>query len=110
MVATFVVAAGALSGLETGKSRELPLKQLELNPEEFFRNATVGDRTWSVLRKDDVATGGDGDRRDGRSYEITTAGRAGTGSYKMTLIVDRHQRPWRMVVQTDGGEDTLQRV
>jgi hypothetical protein len=110
MAATFVVAAEALSGLETGRSRELRLKQLELNPDEFFRDATVGDRTWSVVRKDDVAIAGAGDRRDGRSYEITTAGRAGTGSYKMTLIVDRNQHPWRIVVQTDGGEDILQRV
>jgi hypothetical protein len=110
MVATFVLAAESLSGLEPGRSKELQLKQLELNPEEFFRNATVGDRRWSVVRKDDVAIGSDGDRRGGRSYEITTTGRAGTGSYKATLIVDPQHRPWRMVVQTDGGEDILQRV
>jgi hypothetical protein len=76
----------------------------------FFRNASVGDTMWSVTRKDDPTPTPDGECRGCRSYEITTAGRAGTGIYKTRLIVDEQQRPWRVIVQTDGGEDILQRV
>jgi hypothetical protein len=110
MVATYVLAAESLSKLLVGGSVELRLKQLELNPDESFRNATVGDMTWSVMRKDDEAAKTDGGRPGCRSYEITTTGRAGVGVYKTTLIVDAQQRPWRIVVQTDGGNDILQRV
>src|SRR5262249_28353795 len=71
MAATFVLAAESLSTLEVGRARELRLRQLELNPEAFFRNATLGDRSWSVIRKDDVAITDGVERRAGRSYEIT---------------------------------------
>jgi imidazolonepropionase-like amidohydrolase len=110
MAATFTIAAESLSALRIGQSVDLQLKQLELNPDEFFRNATVGDTKWSVTRKDAPIPTPDGGCRGCRSYEITTAGRAGTGVYKTRLIVDEQQRPWRVVVQTDGGEDILQRV
>jgi hypothetical protein len=106
MAATFVLAAEALAGLGPGQSRELRLKQLELNPGEFLRNATLGDRTWAVVRKADVAPASGG----GRSYEITTTGRAGVGSYTMTMTVDLRQRPREIVVRTDSGEDTLRRI
>jgi hypothetical protein len=109
MVATYALAAEALSALQVGQSVEIRLKQLELNPDEFFRNATVGDTKWSVLRKEDVAVTTGGNRRGCRSYEITTAGRAGFGVYKTMLLVDAQQRPWRVAVQTDDGEDILQR-
>jgi hypothetical protein len=110
MVATLALAAESLSKLQVGQSIELRLKQLELNPEEFLRNATVGDTTWSVLRKADVTLTVDAGPQGGRSYEITTAGRAGVGVYKMSLVVDAQQRPWRIEAQTDGGKDVLQRV
>jgi len=110
MAATFTIAAESLSKLRIGQSVELQLKQLELNPEEFFRNATVGDAKWSVTRKDDPTLVPDSECRGCRAYEITNAGRAGTGVYKTRLIVDEQQRPWRVVVQTDGGEEILQRV
>jgi hypothetical protein len=110
MVATFALAAEFVSGLKVGQSMELHLKQLELNPEEFFRNATVGDMKWSVLRKDDVTFSTDSSDRKGRSYELTTTGRAGRGTYKTTLLVDSQQRPWRIDAQTDSGEEHLQRT
>ena len=113
MVATYALAAGSLSGLEIGKSVDLHLKQLELNPDAHFRNATIADRTWVVLRKEDEASTTNEERRERRgyrSYEITMAGRGGFGSYKTRLIVDDQQHPWRIVIQTDGGENIFQRV
>jgi hypothetical protein len=110
MAATFTLAAESFSTLRIGQSVELQLKQLELNPDEFFRNATVGDTRWSVTRKDDPTPTPNGESLGSRSYEITSAGRAGTGIYKTRLVVDEQQRPWRVVVQTDAGEDILQRV
>jgi hypothetical protein len=110
MVATYALAAESLAKLRVGQSVELPLKQLELNPDEFFRNATVGDMKWSVTRKDDVTITTDGDCRGCLSSEVTTSGRAGLGVYKTTLVVDAQHRPWKIVVQTDDGSDTLQRV
>jgi hypothetical protein len=110
MAATFAMAAESLDRLQVGQSIKLQLKQLELNPEEFFRNARVGDSRWSVTRKDDPKPTPNGACRGCRSYEITTTGRAGAGVYKTSLIVDQQQRPWRVTVQTDGGEETLQRI
>ncbi|MBI3844006.1 MAG: amidohydrolase family protein [Planctomycetes bacterium] len=83
MTVTFVHALPAIADMAVGDSRELRFRLIELNSAEFFRNATLGDMTWTVRRDaDETAPAAT------RVFRVTTNGRAGRGGYDATIRIE----------------------
>ena len=108
MMGTFFVAADALGGLQPLQKTVLTWKQLELNPGEYFRDATVGDMEWRVSRDEGTKPGDPCPAC--RVYSLTMPGRAGTGSHQMKLVVDPDGHPWRVETINEGQMLAIQRV
>src|SRR5215472_1975887 len=108
MMGTFFVAADALAGLQPLQKTVLTWKQLELNPGEYFRDATVSDMEWKVSR--DEGTKPSDPCPACRVYSLTMSGRAGTGSHQMKLVVDPDGHPWRVETVNEGQMLAIQRV
>jgi len=108
MMGTFFVAADALAGLQPLQKTVLTFKQLELNPGEYFRDATVGDMEWKVSRDEGTKPGDPCPAC--RVYSLIMPGRAGTGSHQMKLVVDPAGHPWRVETINEGQMLAIQRV
>jgi imidazolonepropionase-like amidohydrolase len=108
LMANFALVSRALPALQVGQSAKVQLKQIELNPGEYFRNAIVGDMDWTITRREDAASEQHAGCIGCRTHEIDLPGRAGFGSYKLELVLDSDGYPWR--VTGENGERVFQRV
>lgn len=108
LMANFVLVSRALPPLQVGQATQVHLKQIELNPSEYFRNAIIGDMDWTITRKEDTAPEAHAACNGCRTHEIAFPGRAGFGSYKIELMLDNDGYPWRGT--GENGDQVFQRI